>query len=117
MQGQIFIESHTTSISQDWKVNFTNMFSVYLYFRSRCCLIACISPADTSREESLATLRFAYRTKWLSNTAEANIAIETDSLQLQAENSRLKGEIVDLKAKLESGWPCDNIPPPFLRAC
>ncbi|KAF5829995.1 Kif4a type kinesin-like protein, partial [Dunaliella salina] len=43
---------------------------------SRTAMIACVSPADNSLEESLNTLKWAHRTRNISNRPEANCSAE-----------------------------------------
>ena len=69
-----------------------------------CCtlLIACVSPADTQADESINTLRYAERSRSISNLVQKNslrtvLLTASESEALRAENERLKRELEKLR--------------------
>lgn len=69
---------------------------------ARTLLVACVSPADSSREETLGTLRYAERAKSIRNRPKVNT--ERDSVEvsdLRAALARAKAEIAGLVAENE----------------
>ena len=65
---------------------------------SRCCLIACISPAARNIDESLSTLKFAERAKRLQNHAEINVTNQVlDSSAMLEELERLRTQVSQLQ--------------------
>lgn len=70
---------------------------------ARTLLVACISPADSSREETMGTLRYAERAKSIKNNPKKNT--EPDAVEisdLRAALARAKAEIARLAAENES---------------
>lgn len=55
--------------------------------RSRCTLVACVSPAEKSLEETLSTLKFAQRAKLVRNTATLNELTTGNVAELQDRKS------------------------------
>lgn len=69
---------------------------------ARTLLIACVSPADSSREETLGTLRYAERAKKIHNKPKVNNeANAVEVSDLRAALSRAKAEITALVADNE----------------
>lgn len=86
--------------------------SVPLYILLGNCytvLIACVSPADASVEESINTLRYAERSMSIKQCVKQNIVesprkgSSKKRAALTAENVRLKAQIDDLKMQLRQG--------------
>lgn len=74
---------------------------------ARTLLVACVSPADTSREETLGTLRYAERAKCIKNRPKVNT--EADSVEisdLRARLARARAEIATLAAENERLRSC-----------
>jgi hypothetical protein len=72
-----------------------------------CCtlLIACVSPADVQVDESLNTLRYAERSRSISNRVKRNslrtvLLSSAESDTLRAENDRLQQELKELRKRL-----------------
>lgn len=69
---------------------------------ARTLLVACVSPADTSREETLGTLRYAERAKCIRNRPKVNT--EKDAVEvsdLRSALARARAEIASLAAENE----------------
>lgn len=65
-------------------------------------LVACISPADTSREETLGTLRYAERAKRIRNRPTVNTEMNSVEISdLRAALARARAEICSLAAENE----------------
>lgn len=74
---------------------------------ARTLLVACVSPADTSREETLGTLRYAERAKCIRNRPKVNT--DADSVEvsdLRARLARARAEIATLTAENERLRSC-----------
>lgn len=74
---------------------------------ARTLLVACVSPADTSREETLGTLRYAERAKCIRNKPKVNT--EADSVEisdLRANLARARADIATLEAENERLRSC-----------
>lgn len=74
---------------------------------ARTLLVACVSPADTSREETVGTLRYAERAKSIKNRPKVNT--EADSVEisdLRARLARARAEIATLAAENERLRAC-----------
>lgn len=70
--------------------------------RSRCTLLACVSPAEKCAEETLSTLKFAQRAKLVRNAVSANEENLGSVAELQEEVARLRAE---LAATAAAGGP------------
>lgn len=69
---------------------------------ARTLLIACVSPADTSREETLGTLRYAERARCIRNKPTVNTdANAVEVSDLRAALSRARAQIAELLADNE----------------
>ncbi|CDF37548.1 Kinesin-like protein [Chondrus crispus] len=74
---------------------------------ARTLLVACVSPADTSREETLGTLRYAETAKCIRNKPKVNT--EADSVEisdLRANLARARADIANLEAENERLRSC-----------
>lgn len=70
---------------------------------ARTLLIACVSPADSSREETLGTLRYAARAKCIRNKPRVNVdANSVEVSDLRASLARARAEIVALVKENEA---------------
>lgn len=65
---------------------------------SKTCLIATISPAESSLSETASTLEFAKRCSAIKNTATINENLTNDVKELQDEVRRLRTLVLDLEA-------------------
>lgn len=71
-----------------------------------CCtvMVACISPASGNLEESINTLRYAERTRSITNSIKQNVekALMTpeECAVMRGENQMLKNKLMDLKARI-----------------
>lgn len=88
----------------------TRLLSDALGGNCRTLLIACVSPADLHADESLNTLRYAERTRNITNNARPNISdcsylylTPNEIAALQQENRVLKARIVNLNRRISSG--------------
>lgn len=63
--------------------------------RSRCTLLACVSPAHVNLEETMSTLKFAQRAKLVKVRAVANEEAVGSSEELVAEVSRLRALLAE----------------------
>ena len=83
----------------------------FLYIPGNCCtlLIACVSPADMHVEESLNTLRYAERSRSITNLVKKNsfsatpLLTQKESDALRAENQWLKEELEKLRSQMFAG--------------
>jgi hypothetical protein len=82
-----------------------------------CCtvLIACVSPADMHVEESINTLRYAERSRSITNSLQQNVLHVSASQKLaafatdvRAENKRLKAHVALLQKQLEQSRLVDD---------
>ena len=76
-------------------------------------MVACISPAASSLEESMNTLRYAMRTRSITNSVVRNIIKKkmtpTEVMALKRENKKLRMQLVssvERLKKLENAAPC-----------
>lgn len=74
-----------------------------------CCtlLIACVSPADAHADESLNTLRYAERTRSITNNAKPNVSgssilTSSEVSALQMENRVLRARVANLTRRVTS---------------
>ena len=70
---------------------------------SRTILVACISPSDSNKEESINTLRYAESARNIKNKAIRNVAkviSPEEAARLQRENNLLKKQIHELQRSL-----------------
>lgn len=67
--------------------------------RSRCTLVACVSPAEKSLEETLSTLKFAQRAKLVRNTATLNELTTGNVAELQEELVHLRAQVAKMAAR------------------
>eukprot|EP00178_Gracilaria_changii_P012777 TRINITY_DN3607_c0_g1_i1.p1 TRINITY_DN3607_c0_g1~~TRINITY_DN3607_c0_g1_i1.p1 ORF type:complete len:740 (-),score=145.83 TRINITY_DN3607_c0_g1_i1:3969-6188(-) len=82
--------------------NLTRLLQDSLGGNAKTLLIACVSPADSSREETLGTLRYAARAKRIKNKPVVNT--EPDSVEisdLRAALARARAQIASLVAENE----------------
>ncbi|CAN8072504.1 unnamed protein product [Agarophyton chilense] len=82
--------------------NLTRLLQDSLGGNAKTLLIACVSPADSSREETLGTLRYAARAKRIQNKPVVNT--EPDSVEisdLRAALARARSQIASLVAENE----------------
>lgn len=82
--------------------NLTRLLQDSLGGNAKTLLIACISPADSSREETLGTLRYAARAKRIQNKPVVNT--EPDSVEisdLRAALARARAQIASLVSENE----------------
>jgi len=75
----------------------------------RTLLIACVSPADLHADESLSTLRYAERTRSITNNARPNVSdcsylylTPNEIAAMQQENRVLKARIANLNRRISS---------------
>lgn len=74
---------------------------------ARTLLVACVSPADTSREETLGTLRYAERAKSIKNRPKVNTEVDSVEISdLRARLARARAEIATLAAENERLRAC-----------
>lgn len=70
-------------------------------------LIACVSPAEIHAEESLNTLRYAERSRSITNSVQRNVIScdmplsAEESAALRAENQNLQREVQELRQQLQ----------------
>ena len=67
--------------------------------RSRCTLVACVSPAEKSLEETLSTLKFAQRAKLVRNTATLNELTTGNVAELQEELVHLRAQVATMAGR------------------
>lgn len=83
-----------------------------------CCtvLIACVSPAENNVEESINTLRYAERSRAITNSVKQNVIQEAltpaESVAMRTENQSLKAQVLHLKKRMmveDSKRPKSNL--------
>ncbi|KAK2949061.1 putative Chromosome-associated kinesin KIF4 [Blattamonas nauphoetae] len=62
--------------------------------------IACVSPSETSFEETLSTLEYAARTKLIKNRPVQNVQLAEEKREKEREIDGLKSQIAELEKKL-----------------
>jgi hypothetical protein len=65
-------------------------------------LIACVSPSELSLDESINTLRYAERSRSITNTSHANVVALPNSAALWAENQLLREQVQLLEQQLQA---------------
>lgn len=72
-----------------------------------CCtvMVACISPADSNLAESVNTLRYAERTRTITNSVKQNVVkaalTPAESAALRKENKILKAKLIELTKNIQ----------------
>jgi hypothetical protein len=78
----------------------------FLIYSGNCCtvVVACVSPSDLCFEESINTLRYAERTRTITNSVKQNVTkaalTPAESAALRGENKVLKTKLLELKKRV-----------------